>query len=251
MTITHVLFPIITSLVVNECVDMSPWVARKLVRWYARRRYAPPAWAEVRAEELAAFINDRPGKLFKLITALGFAATAIVTRKVGPGGARFTPLWQPTTLTVPVDYENRVTAMSDDRAYGHPKARAVHQAWSQLTAEVRNAAREAGVGSLSWRHGLKELIRITEDDRWTLISRNLDHLEQIDESRAKLYSSESLEKSENPSPAVRAHDINSSFMYYWSFPTDSTIAYYEAAVETARTEIRRLTYDFLRNASSR
>jgi hypothetical protein len=245
MTIAHILFPIISSLAVNECVDVSPWVARKLVRWYARRRYAPPVWAEVRAEELAALVNDCPGKLFKLITALSFAVKAIVTRKVGPGGAQLTTLWQPTMITVHVCYENRITAMSDDRAYGHPKALAVHQAWCRLTAEVRNAAKEAGVGSRSWRRGLKELIRVTGDDRWTLVSRNLDHLEQINCSRAKLYSRELPARSETSLPITQPHDIISSFMYYWSFPADSTITHYETAVEIAQAEIRRLTGDFL------
>ncbi|MFD1930116.1 MULTISPECIES: hypothetical protein [Nonomuraea] len=36
--------------------------------------------AEVRAEELTALINSRPGKLLKLFTAIGFAVTAVCVR---------------------------------------------------------------------------------------------------------------------------------------------------------------------------
>ncbi len=62
----------------NELCDFSPWCARKLVRWSAFRRYANPGRAEMRAEELAAVIDARPGNLLKLITAAGFAAAAVV-----------------------------------------------------------------------------------------------------------------------------------------------------------------------------
>ena len=63
----------------------SPWAARKLVRWSAHLRYTDPERASVRAEELAALIEKRPGNLFKLITATLFAVTAIrvaATRRV-------------------------------------------------------------------------------------------------------------------------------------------------------------------------
>jgi hypothetical protein len=66
------------SLVVEAFCDVSLWVARKLVRWSARRRYTDPSRAEIRAEELAALIDELPGKPLKLITALGFAAVAII-----------------------------------------------------------------------------------------------------------------------------------------------------------------------------
>jgi hypothetical protein len=224
MTIGEVLLAIITGLVVNECCDVSPWIARKLVRWSARRRYAPPSRAKLRAEELAAYIDDRPGKLFKLITALGFVAAAIVTRKIAPDIAPPIPLWWPTTPTVPVYYEE-----TDDPR--HPNARAMRQSWYQLTDEVRHAARELGMDSRSWRRCIKELRRITGDDRWTLVARNLDLLEEINKSCAN----------SNPKdhPGGIRHRI-----YRWSYPTDSTITRYQAAVETARAEIRRLTCDF-------
>jgi DNA-directed RNA polymerase specialized sigma24 family protein len=67
-----------SGLAVNECCEISPWAGRKLVRWSARRRYAAnPERAEIRATELAALIDARPGKLFKLLTACGFTAAAL------------------------------------------------------------------------------------------------------------------------------------------------------------------------------
>ena len=73
MTRGEVAFAIISGLLVNECCDISPWMAVRLMRWAARLRYGGVAErATVRAEELAALIQDRPGNLFKLLTALGF-----------------------------------------------------------------------------------------------------------------------------------------------------------------------------------
>ncbi|GAA2128866.1 C-terminal helicase domain-containing protein [Actinomadura napierensis] len=79
MTGGETLFAILSGLAINECCEISPWAARKLVHWSARRCYVDPVRAEVRAEELAALIDDRPGKLFKLITALGFVTGAIMS----------------------------------------------------------------------------------------------------------------------------------------------------------------------------
>lgn len=76
--IVVVLLGIVAGLLANELCDFSPWCARKIVRWSAFRRYADPGRAEMRADELAAVINDRPGNLFKLITAVSFAADAVV-----------------------------------------------------------------------------------------------------------------------------------------------------------------------------
>jgi mycothiol system anti-sigma-R factor len=76
-----ILLGIVSGLLANEFCEFSPWCARKLVRWSAFRRYANPARAEMRAEELTALINDRPGNLFKLITAFGFAGAAVVSTR--------------------------------------------------------------------------------------------------------------------------------------------------------------------------
>jgi hypothetical protein len=79
MTREEALFAIISGLLVNEATDISPWLAIRLVRWAARLRYLhAPERAATRGEELAALINDRPGKLFKLFTALGFGLHALV-----------------------------------------------------------------------------------------------------------------------------------------------------------------------------
>jgi len=78
--VTAVAVAILLGLVTNELSDVSPWVARKLVAWSARVRYGDTARAEIRAEELAALVNERPGKLFKLGTALRFAVSALALR---------------------------------------------------------------------------------------------------------------------------------------------------------------------------
>jgi hypothetical protein len=82
--ITGILLSILTSLAAAEITAINPWCAKKLVRWSARRRYADnQARAKIRAEELEAFIDARPGNLLKLMTAAAFAAAAVagMTRK--------------------------------------------------------------------------------------------------------------------------------------------------------------------------
>jgi hypothetical protein len=68
----EIVFAFVAGLIVNEMCDVSPWLAKKLVRWSAHLRYSDPLRAEVRAEELTALIDSRPGKLLKLFTAIGF-----------------------------------------------------------------------------------------------------------------------------------------------------------------------------------
>lgn len=75
---------VIATLIVNEFTGFCPWLATRLVRRSAFRRYSDPARAAVRAEELAALINDCPGSLLKLIIALCFAVAAIVSRSTTP-----------------------------------------------------------------------------------------------------------------------------------------------------------------------
>lgn len=82
---------VVLGLIINECGELSPWLAQKLVRWAARVRYP------TRVEELSALIAERPGKLFKLVTASGFACAALTYRVTppqdGPG-----PLGDESTL---------------------------------------------------------------------------------------------------------------------------------------------------------
>ena len=77
MTILAIIWATVSGLAINECTELSPWAAREIVRWSTRVRYTDPSRARERSEELAALIDARPGKLFKLITALGFAGAAI------------------------------------------------------------------------------------------------------------------------------------------------------------------------------
>jgi hypothetical protein len=82
--ITTIVISIVVGLLANEVTDVSPWLAGKVARWSARLRYAAdPNLAATRAEELTALINERPGNLFKLLTALGFgcSALAVTTRR--------------------------------------------------------------------------------------------------------------------------------------------------------------------------
>ena len=65
---------VVLGLIIKECGELSPWLAQKLVRWAARVRYP------TRVEELSALIAERPGKLFKLVTAAGFVCAALTYR---------------------------------------------------------------------------------------------------------------------------------------------------------------------------
>lgn len=76
----QILAAIVLGLIANEFSDISPWAARKIVRWAARQQYGETDRGVTRAEELAALINERPGKLFKLGTASRFASAAAAAR---------------------------------------------------------------------------------------------------------------------------------------------------------------------------
>ncbi|MEU5931155.1 hypothetical protein [Micromonospora sp. NPDC047187] len=69
----EIILGILFGLVVNEVTDISPWAARKLARWSAYRWTTDPEMAAGYAEEWTAVIDDRPGKLLKLLTAVRFA----------------------------------------------------------------------------------------------------------------------------------------------------------------------------------
>ena len=80
MTVGAVAAAIVLGLIVNEMSDVSPWLARKLVVWSAQLRYGEASCGDVRAEELMALIEHRPGKLLKVGTALGFFASSLLGR---------------------------------------------------------------------------------------------------------------------------------------------------------------------------
>jgi membrane protein YdbS with pleckstrin-like domain len=70
---------VVAALAINEFSDVSPWLACRLVRLAAALRYGDTPRGRVRAEEHAAMMAEPgrfPGKLLKLVTALGFVATA-------------------------------------------------------------------------------------------------------------------------------------------------------------------------------
>jgi hypothetical protein len=77
MTMWAVILSVLLGLAVNESCDLSPWAAKKITRWSARLRNDDSERAQIRSEEWLAVIEDVPGKLFKLITALCFAADAL------------------------------------------------------------------------------------------------------------------------------------------------------------------------------
>lgn len=77
MSAEEILVSIIVGLLVNEACDVSPWCAHRLVRWSVRLRYANPERRRIRADELVALIDERPGKMLKLGTGLGFLAGAL------------------------------------------------------------------------------------------------------------------------------------------------------------------------------
>jgi hypothetical protein len=77
VTIWAVILSVLLGLAVNESCELSPWAAKKITRWSARLRNDDPERARIRSEEWLAVIEDVPGKLFKFITALCFAADAL------------------------------------------------------------------------------------------------------------------------------------------------------------------------------
>lgn len=99
MTREELVWAVALGLLANEAGDWCPWIAHRLVRWSACRRYQDNhARAAIRAEELAALIDDRPGKLFKLLTALGMAGAAAITL-VRDSGTRRAHVLQHVALT--------------------------------------------------------------------------------------------------------------------------------------------------------
>ncbi|SCF19151.1 hypothetical protein [Micromonospora saelicesensis] len=72
----EIVIGVILGLLVNEMTDLSPWAARRLVRWAAYRWTTDPDVAAGYAEEWTAIIEERPGKLLKLLTATQFSVGA-------------------------------------------------------------------------------------------------------------------------------------------------------------------------------
>lgn len=78
MTTPEILLTIVFGFAINETCDLSPWLARHIVRLAARLRYDDTARGRARGEDLAAYIETRPGKLLKLGAAVCFLAVGSV-----------------------------------------------------------------------------------------------------------------------------------------------------------------------------
>jgi len=88
MTQAEILLAIVLGLVVNECSDVSPWCARRLMRLSARLRYAELERRRIRSDEWVALVDERPGKLLKLLTGTRFFVAALLASTRRAAGRR-------------------------------------------------------------------------------------------------------------------------------------------------------------------
>lgn len=70
--LTNLLIPTVLSMVIGECTEVSPWLARRVLRLAARRLGNPEAAERYEAEWIA-LLDERPGKLLKLFFATWIA----------------------------------------------------------------------------------------------------------------------------------------------------------------------------------
>lgn len=75
MSAVEILVPLALGVIVNEAVDVCPWLGRKLVRWSARR-ITDTSMAERYEEEWLAGLESRPGKLLQLLSAMSIVIGA-------------------------------------------------------------------------------------------------------------------------------------------------------------------------------
>lgn len=75
MSAAEILIPLALGVIVNEAVDVCPWLARKLVRWSAWR-ITDASMAQRYEEEWLAGLGSRPGKLLQLFSALSIVIGA-------------------------------------------------------------------------------------------------------------------------------------------------------------------------------
>jgi hypothetical protein len=108
-----VVVSLLSGLLVNECCDLAPWAAAKVVRSAARIWHAgDPGQAEIYEEEWTRVIEDAPGKLTKLLHASGFWGGALVhrTRKSraltrAARRAERHAAWLPVSLSMVASYQ--------------------------------------------------------------------------------------------------------------------------------------------------
>jgi hypothetical protein len=172
MTVWEWAVSVIMGLVVNECCDLSPALARRLVRWSARCRYQDASRAEQRAEELAAYIDDRPGKLFKLVVAFGFAVQALVSM----GERCFAPA--PIASSYSLEPLRQVFSFApyqhEDADVWQQRARLMRSEWERLCRDVDAA--EAASGKRYWGfepNRLRRLAKATGKADWRIAAGNV------------------------------------------------------------------------------
>ncbi|MDH6629056.1 hypothetical protein M2271_006891 [Streptomyces sp. LBL] len=70
--LTNLVIPTALSMVIGECTEVSPWLARRVLRLAARLLGNPEATERYEAEWVA-LLDERPGKLLKLFFAIWIA----------------------------------------------------------------------------------------------------------------------------------------------------------------------------------
>ncbi|MET8699831.1 hypothetical protein ABZW10_13310 [Kitasatospora sp. NPDC004723] len=76
--LTQLLIPTVLGMVIGEFTEVSPWLARRILRLAARRLGSAEATERYEAEWVA-LLNERPGKLLKLFCASWIALRATWT----------------------------------------------------------------------------------------------------------------------------------------------------------------------------
>ncbi|MGF1344697.1 MULTISPECIES: hypothetical protein [unclassified Streptomyces] len=69
---------LITAMILTECTEISPWLARRILRTAAQRIGSQEA-AERYEEEWLSLLEERPGKILKLFSAAWIALRATST----------------------------------------------------------------------------------------------------------------------------------------------------------------------------
>lgn len=164
------------GLVANEMCDVSPWLARHVVS-VAARLWTPNA--ELRktyAEEWRAIIAERPGKLFKLFTGLGFlgaGAWRFARFRTAYGLSRAAKAVEPKgkAIGVTVNVIDVVDADQDFSA-GHMAFIGEIARQFELTLGQENVDRDVA----TYRALMRELI--TQRQQWVREARTRSHDKQ-------------------------------------------------------------------------
>lgn len=232
MRIWDIVAAVVAGLAVNECCDLSPALARMLVCWSARYHYRDPVRAQQRAEELAAYIDDRPGNLFKLTVAVLFAAMALTARRQASTATGYSrPGYRPMPVTV--TYE-RVPYRDEDAETRRQRMRQMNEALHAVHADIEAASRAVcRRGSPSGR--LRRLERVTGDPGWATVAANLTQLYPPDFYFFRYHALVgSGGGGHAPGVAGPWYEMPTGT------PTPTMVAAYLAAAQRVREDIRRL-----------